>query len=64
MKVSVRFTDGTKELLDDHSTEDNTAELSGSVFRQEYITYIEGMFNKKVSSLMIEVVVVAENISA
>ena len=64
MKVAVRFTDGTKELLDDHSDDDNTVDVANATFRQEYIQYVENLLRKKVSCLLFETVVVAEYIPA
>ena len=64
MKVAVRFTDGTKELLDDHTDADNTLEVDSDSFRLEYLQYIETLLRKKVRSMLFEVVVIAEYIPA
>lgn len=64
MKIAVRFTDGTKNLIDDHIDADNTANMTDPKFRQEYLEYIENMLRKKVRSMLFETVVVAEYIPA
>ena len=64
MKVVVRFTDGTKQLLDDHVDEDNTSLVADPKFRQEYLEYIENMLRKKIQCLLFETIVVAEYIPA
>ena len=64
MKVAVRFTDGTKQLLDDHSDIDNTAEVATAIFRQEYIKYIENLLRKKIQCLLFETILTVENIRA
>ena len=60
MKIAVRFTDGTKNLLDDHADNDNTVDLADPKYTTEYIEYIEKMLKKKVSVALFGVVVVAE----
>ena len=64
MKIAVRFTDGTKNLIDDHIDTDNTTNVVDPKFRQEYLEYIENMLRKKVTTMLFETVVVAEYIPA
>ena len=60
MKVAVRYTDGTKNLLDDHVDADNTKEVTEAEYRKEYKEYIENLIRKRVATMLFEVCNIVE----
>jgi hypothetical protein len=64
MKIAVRFKDGSKNLLDDHVDDDNSANMTDMAYRKEFGEYVENMLRKPIATILFEVVTVAEPVLA